>query len=161
MTDALSDTLMLRPRRAKWLVLLAVSLAFTVGGVVMARNGKTEGYLGAAFFGLCALVALALLLPGTAYLRLTPLGFEVRSLFRSSQTRWADVAEFRAGRIGLNAMVVFDFAPSYVRAKKLRAVASVLTGVEGAIPDTYGYSTKDLAGLLNEWRSRAMQARPS
>jgi hypothetical protein len=161
MIDALPDAMLLRPRRTKWILLLAVSLAFAVGGGVMARGGKPEGYLGLAFFGLCALVAAAMLLPGTAYLRLTRDGFEVRSLFRSRQTRWADVGELRAGRIGLNAMVVFNFAPTYARAKKLRAVASVLTGVEGAIPDTYGYSAKDLAGLLNQWRSRAAQTRPA
>lgn len=159
MTDD-SDTLLLRPSRTKWLLLLAVSLAFTVGGAFMIRDGSAQGWFVLAFFGLCTLVAIALLLPSSAYLRLTRDGFEVRSLFRASLTRWADVGEFRAGRIGVNAMVVFNYAPSYARARTARAMASVLTGVEGALPDTYGYRVADLARLLNDWRSRALSPRP-
>ena len=160
MSDALPDML-LRPRQAKWLLIVAGSLVFTVVGAFMTRDGKTEGYLGLVFFGLCTLTALAQLLPNSAYLRLTRDGFEVRSLCRSSQTRWSDVSEFRAGRLGPSAAVVFDFAPSYARARRMRTAAAALAGAEGAIPDTYGYRATDLAALLNEWRDRAIQTRRS
>ena len=160
MSDALPGML-LRPRRSKWLLILAGSLAFSVVGAFMVRDSETEGYLVLVFFGLCTLATLAHFLPNSAYLRLTRDGFEVRSLFRSSQTRWADVGVFRAGRLGPNATVVFDFAPSYAGARKMRAAASALTGAEGAIPDTYGYRVPDLAALLNERRDRALQTGPS
>lgn len=150
-----SSTLLLRPRRAKWLLMLIASLALTVAGISMIRGGETKGWFVVAVFALSTLVSGAMLLPGSAYLRLTPDGFEMRSLYRHSRTRWVDVTGFRAGRIGLNKMVMFDYAPSYTRSARARAVASALAGTEGALPDTYGHSAEALATLLNDWRARA------
>lgn len=160
MTTDAPDTLLLRPSRIKNLLLLAVSAAFTVGGTTMIRDSRSMGWFVVVFFGLCTLVAVILLLPNSSYLRLTRDGLETRSLFRSSKLQWTDVAAFRAGRIGLNAMVLIEYAPSYPRVRRGRAVAAALTGAEGALPDTYGRSAKALASLLNEWRVRASQ-RPS
>jgi hypothetical protein len=155
MTDDGPFTLLLHPRRARWLLLLVASLAFTVAGAAMIRSGETRGWFMVAVFALGALVAGAMLLPGSAYLRLTPDGFEMRSLYRHVRVRWADVSWFRAGRIGLNKMVLFDYAPSYTRSAQARAVASALTGAEAALPDTYGHSAEALVALLNDWRARA------
>jgi len=160
MTTDAPDTLLLRPSRAKNLLLLAVSAAFTAGGATMIRDSRSMGWFVLVFFGLCSIIFMILLLPNSSYLRLTRDGLETRSLFRSSKLQWADVASFRAGRIGLNAMVLVEYAPSYRRARTGRAVATALAGAEGALPDTYGRSAKALAGLLNEWRARATQ-RPS
>jgi len=157
MTTDAPDTLLLRPSRAKNLLLLAVSAAFTAGGATMIRDSRSMGWFVLVFFGLCSIIFMILLLPNSSYLRLTRDGLETRSLFRSSKLQWADVASFRAGRIGLNAMVLVEYAPSYRRARTGRAVATALAGAEGALPDTYGRSAKALAGLLNEWRARAGQ----
>jgi hypothetical protein len=158
MTDAAPDALLLHPRRAKWLLILAVSLVFTAGGGRMVGGGEAKGWLVISVFALSSLAALGLLLPSSAYLRLTRDGFEMRSLFRSSRARWSDVGEFRAGRIGLNKMVLFNYAPSYTRSAKARALATALTGTEAALPDTYGYSAEDLAALLHDGRARALRA---
>ncbi len=155
MIDDASATLLLRPRRAKWLLLLIASLALTVAGIWMIRGGETKGWFVVAVFALSTLMSGAMLLPGSAYLRLTPDGFEMRSLYRHSRTRWVDVTWFRTGRIGLNKMVLFDYAPSYTRSARARALASALTGTEAALPDTYGHSAEALATLLNDWRARA------
>ena len=160
MTTDAPDTLLLRPSRTKNLLLLAVSAAFTVGGATMIRDSRGMGWFVLVFFGLCTVIFMTLLVPNSSYLRLTRDGLETRSLFRSSKLQWADVASFRAGRIGLNAMVLVEYAPSYRRARTGRAVATALAGAEGALPDTYGRSAKALASLLNEWRARATQ-RPS
>ena len=157
MTDTTPNTLLLRPRRLKWLLILAICIAFTVGGVFQIRAGQSVGWLAVLFFGLGVLASVGGLLPNSAYLRLTPDGFESRSLFRSSLTRWADVSSFEVGLVGANKMVVFNYAPSYRRSAKARAFASMLSGFEAAIPDTYGHTVGDLAALLNEWRARAMR----
>jgi hypothetical protein len=154
MTDGAS-TLLLHPRRAKWLLLLVASLAFTVAGVAMIRSGERDGWFLVGVFALGTLVAGAQLVPSTAYLRLTSEGFEIRTLFRHLRIRWADVTWFRPGRIGLNKMVLFDYARSYTRSARARAVASALTGAEAGLPDTYGRSAEELTILLNDWRSRA------
>jgi len=148
------DTLLLRPSRRKSLLLLAIGVAFTASGVMLVRDGKTTGWFVLIFFGPCTVIFIGLLLPNAAYLRLTPEGFEVRSLFRTFRQRWSDVASFHASRVGLNAMVMIRFAPSYKRQPTARAISTALTGGEGGLPDTYGHSAKDLAALLNAWRAR-------
>jgi hypothetical protein len=148
------ETLVLRPSRVKALVMLVIGAVFTASGVLMVRDGKTMGWFVLVFFALCTVIFLSLLLPNSAYLRLTPEGFEIRSLFRSFRNQWSDVASFRAGRVGLNPMVMITFAPTYARGRTARAVADALTGGEGGLPDTYGHSAKDLAALLNDWRAR-------
>jgi hypothetical protein len=161
MTQEASDTLLLRPRRLKWLLILAVSVAFTIAGGSMIRDGQAKGWFVISVFALSTLISIGLLLPGRAYLRITPEGFEMRSLFRSLQLRWTDVAGFRAGRIGLNKMVLFNYAASYTRSPKARALATALTGTEAALPDTYGYTADDLAALLNDRRARAVRTSAS
>jgi len=148
------ETLVLRPSRVKSLVMLLIGVAFTAGGIVMVRDGARWGWFVLIFFGLCTVVFISLLLPNSAYLRLTPEGFEIRSLYRSFRNKWTDVTSFRAGRVGLNPMVMITFAPTYQRGRTARAVADALTGGEGGLPDTYGHSAKELAALLNEWRAR-------
>jgi hypothetical protein len=148
------DTLLLRPSRGKALLMLTIGVAFTAGGALLVREGKTLGWFVLIFFALCTVIFVTLLLPNAAYLKLSPEGFEVRSMFRSFRNRWSDVASFHAGRVGLNPMVMITFAPSYAAGRKVRAVAEALTGGEGGLPDTYGRSAKDLAELLNTWRAR-------
>jgi hypothetical protein len=148
------ETLVLRPSRLKAVIMLVIGAAFTASGALMVRDGKTLGWFVLIFFALCTVIFLSLLLPNSAYLRLTPEGFEIRSLFRSFRNQWSDVAAFRAGRIGLNPMVMIAFVPSYGRGRTARALSNALTGGEGGLPDTYGRSAKELATLLNEWRAR-------
>lgn len=146
--------MMLRPSRGKALLMLVIGVAFMASGVFMVREGRAWGWFVLIFFGLCTLIFITLLLPNAAYLRLSPEGFEIRSVFRSFRNKWSDVASFHAGRVGLNPMVMIRFAPSYAPGRKARAVSAALTGGEGGLPDTYGRSAKDLAALLNEWRAR-------
>ena len=48
--------------RKKWLGVLAGSIIFTVGGVLMVGSGNIVGLFPATFFGLCAAVAVATLI---------------------------------------------------------------------------------------------------
>jgi hypothetical protein len=151
----------LRPRRWKVLGLLAVSGGFTAGGVWMLAAGEWEGWLVSGFFGLCFIVAAALLLPGSAYLRLGPEGFEVCSLFRARSYRWADVEGFGVALVGGNRMVAFNFAPGFPGSVVARRLAVLLSGWEGALPDTYGMGAEELAALLNGYRQAAAPASPA
>jgi hypothetical protein len=148
------ETMTLRPSRGKALLMLLIGVVFTASGILMVRDGRTMGWFVLIFFALCTVIFVTLLLPNAAYLRLSPEGFEIRSIFRSFRNKWSDVTSFHAGRVGLNPMVLITFAPSYAVGRKARAVSSALTGGEGGLPDTYGRSAKELAALLNEWRAR-------
>lgn len=67
-----TDTLLLRPSRAKNPLLLALSAAFTSGGATMIRDSQSMGWIVMVFFGLFTLIALILLLPNSSYRSRSP-----------------------------------------------------------------------------------------
>ena len=160
----------LRPRKAKWTLVLLISAAFVAIGVLVLRDPKasadrTWAYLGVSFFALCATVALLQFLPGSSFLLLTPEGFTVRVMWRTTSYRWADIDRF--GVAGFETthgplrqdhrLVGFDFVASYPRGRSSQALMTLnrrLTGFEAALPDNYGRSHTDLAAYLNTLRAR-------
>ena len=146
------ETLTLRPRRLKMVLYGVLMVAFTVIGVSMIRDGDRGGWFVAGFCGACALFFLAVLLPGAAYLRLSHDGFHIRSLWRTHFTPWSAVAGFGVARVGGRRLVVFNFVD--VNARRGARFARILTGVEAALPDTYGMSAEKLAELMTHWHVR-------
>ena len=100
--------MLLRPKPTKSLLVALGSLAFVLIGIWMVRSRDTFGWLAIVFFGLCLAVSLICLLPKASYLRLTPDGFIVGSLFRARTIRWEDVTGFGVGTVFTNKMVMFD-----------------------------------------------------
>ncbi len=161
-TDDLGDTLVLRPSPWKLLLMLAGSLGFVAIGVFMMPAGEWKSWLVIGFFGLCAAVFLAQLLPGASYLKLDRDGFTYAALFRTTTVAWTEVSPFTAGYISANRMVKFDLSDARLTADGTRTAAAVargLTGASGALPDTYGMSADALAELMNRWRARALTGR--
>lgn len=152
----ITTTRVLRPSRLKTIAWLAVSAAFTAGGVWMVYSGEVMGWFVALFFGLCVVVFAVLLLPNSAYLSIGPDGFTVCSLFRAHSYRWSDVGPFAVDcpRPCPYRMVVFNFSEKYCASPRARKVAAAMTGYEGALPDSYGMTLEELADLLNENRER-------
>lgn len=146
----------LRPRSAKLVGLLAVSVFFVAAGLWMSQDADNSlvGYGCAAFFGLCAVVFGIQLVPGSSYLRLTEAGFSFCSLFRKSSVRWADVEGFSIIRIAHNDMVGWNYSPHYRTHATGRSISNAIAGVEAALPDTYGMKATDLAALMNALRLR-------
>jgi hypothetical protein len=157
------STLTLRPSKLRLLGLLLITVIFTFGGFLMIRENKpADGWYPwgiTCFFGLGVLVLLIQLLPGATYLRLTPEGFEICSLFRISRLAWRDVKEFCVYKQNLNTFVGFSFVDEYDRAQFGRLISRSVSDVfgssivEGMLPDCYGMKAADLAQLLNDWRS--------
>ncbi len=154
MNDA-EEVRVLRPSRRKWLLELIASGLFVAGGWWMILDGSWKGWLGVVFFGLCAIASAVVLLSGSPYLRITPDGFTVCSLFRSCTCRWNDVERFQVARGGCNRMVAFNFVADFDGYSTGRKIAAWLAGYEGALPDTYGMSCGELAALLNRYKERA------
>ena len=142
-----------------------VCLAFVAGSILMIRKGERMGWLCAAFFGLGIPVFLLQLWPKSSFLTVTEEGMEFCSLFRRSKVRWGDISEFgvttiRQHGLPVNRMVAFNYSAEYNRAAKARSVAKVLSGFEGALPDTYGMDAEELAQVLTdfhrEWSLKAV-----
>lgn len=146
-------SLRLRPSPWKHLALMVLSAGFVTMGGFLVAQGQAFGWLCIAFFGLGVVVAIVTLLPGASYLELRQDGFECSSLYRKWFQRWSDVEEFFPQRIATSEMVCWNFAPGYVAQPRGRRVSAGLTGVEAALPDTYGLPASELAALMNRWRT--------
>ena len=145
----------LKPSPWRLLLLLAISAGFVALGVFLISSGeRLGGWLCAGFFGLGVLVAIVSLLPGSSYLDLSSNGIEIRALYRKWFVRWTDVQEFYPVVISNRRMVGWDYSASYTAHSLGRKVSRGMSGIEAALPDTYGMSAESLATLLNEWRIR-------
>ena len=138
----------LRPSPLKWLVMVALSAGFVWMGVVIMGTHPLVAWSGIVFFGLCGAIGVLNLLPDASRLLVDDDGFEIRSLFRASRVRWADVARLGTMRVGVNTLVGFDFVDGYRGGDRLRRLNRNLSGFQGALPDTYGLKAAALAERL-------------
>ncbi len=150
----------LQASRTKNLGLLLLCLAFVLGGVWMIQDGEKLGWLVMGFFGLGPPVFLVQMLPGASYLQLDEDGFTFCNLYRRTRIRWRDVESFGVVNLGAGGfrsrrMVGFDYVSGHPDHGRGRALSKSLAGVEGALPDNYGWDVEELAALMNELRRRA------
>lgn len=147
------DVVILRPSRWKTVLLLLISLTFVAIAVWMFLLGESRAIaiFTGLFFGLGVIVFVVQLLPNSSWLRLDRDGFTIRSLYRDSRSSWNDMLHFHPIRIRRNSMVGWKYAEEYEQSQTGRIVANTLTGVEGALPDTYGMKPAELADLMNSY----------
>lgn len=160
--DPLPETLKLGPSRVKWLFVLALSLGFVAIAVFLggAMDLPVRLFSG-GFFAICALIAAPQVIGIGSDLRLDAQGFTCRSLFRSWRREWKDCSPFEVVHVGMRGMVGFSTEQDERDKPRLSAVSRGLTGgPSGALPDTYGLSTVELADLMNRFRDRALGASP-
>lgn len=151
----IDGAVVLRPSRVRWILLLAMSLALVAVGVAIRPVSPTLGWCSIGFFGLCAALAAANLLPGASHLRFDADGFEVRTLFRSRRFAWRDIARVGSAQVGLRRIVCWDFAPGHAGNARMREINLQLSGFEAALPDTYGRKAEALAQALDARRLAA------
>ena len=89
----------LRPRKRKWALVFLACLAFVAIGSFMLRDPKEADnrpvtYFFLGFFGLGCLVSLIQFVPGSSFLRLSPEGLDVRTMWRTKVYRWSDIERF-------------------------------------------------------------------
>ena len=155
------------PRKRTWaLVFLVSAVFFGIGFLIISDPGASSdrfwAHVCSAFFGLCALVSLIQFVPGSSFLRLTPEGLTVRTMWRSQFYRWSDierfgVAEFGGGFGKRHRMVGLELSTSHSPSGKAQTLMSInrsLTGFGGALPDNYGWDYAELAAHLNTLRAR-------
>ncbi len=135
------------------LLYLFVSLSFVAIGVLI-FNGRFMDWLGIIFFGFCSIVFALQLLPNASYLRLTPEGFTMCSLFRSHSYSWTEIENFAVGHASRMKTVVFNHPSFHTKQATLKKANKKFFGFEACLPDTYGMSAEELADLLNRWRRR-------
>ena len=144
---------LLRPSRLKWVLMLLGSALF-VAGCWTQLDGWLR-WLGAGFFGLGVIASAMMLVPGAAFLKVTPEGFTVRSLFRSFSYKWNEIDRFYVAGSGWNRFVAFEFAAHVDKLRATRKIVALLSKHEAALPDSYGMKCEELVELLTRRKANA------
>ncbi len=140
--------------RLKMALLFFGSGLFVAAGIWILPREPLVGWLAITFFGLCAAVGAIGLHPKSFILQLSAEGFLFVTLFRKHFVPWSSVESFVSIQIGLNKMVGWNYVHGFQGAAGLRRINSVMSGVEAALPDTYGMPVDELCALLSELRAR-------
>lgn len=154
------------PKLRRGFFLFVLSALFLYGLSLIAPEERgAMFYFSVVLFAGCAIVALAMMFPGTSYLRLDDAGFMVRIFGREKFTRWEDVERFFVIKHKVNGLtttkfVGMDFSPSHPAYAKIRTVRRALAPCDGMI-DPHGQKAEDLADLMNQCRERAVSIRRS
>jgi hypothetical protein len=151
----MADELTYHASRSKAALILLASVAFVVMGYFMRVEKPFVGWACMIFFGLGIPVGLMLLFsPNSTYLRLDQEGFEMGSFAQKTRIKWTDVAGFELASIRGAKMIAIIYAPHYEGQKTGRAVAENLSGMEGAIANSYDAPLAQVLKTLNEWQAR-------
>jgi hypothetical protein len=155
------------PKLRRGFFLFVLSALFLYGWFLIPPEefGAIVYYVAVVFFAGCAIVGLAMMFPGTSYLRLDDAGFMVRIFGREKFTRWEDVERFFVIKQKVNGLttikfVGMDFSPSHPAHAKMRTVRRALAPCDDMI-DPHGQKAEDLADLMNQCRERAVSIRRS
>ena len=151
----------LRVSRAKWLGLLAFSLAFACSIYVihdgsLRASGAWMAWLGLAFCGICGIVAAVMALPGAARFTLRADGFETTTLFRKFRTPWQRVSDFAVSQYSMRRGRHKPFVGYNDAHYPTDNLSRRMTGYNAALPDTSDLSHNELARLMNQWRALAL-----
>ncbi|SMP30876.1 PH domain-containing protein [Chryseobacterium profundimaris] len=138
--------LILKPGKVKSSILLVISIGFVALGISLLESNMLIAIVNIVFFGLCFIVFLLNLIPGSSYLKIDEKGIEMKNLFRTTFIPWQAVDSFNAKWIAFNKLVVFDLNKTLAGEKLKRR--------QGSFPDTYGMSAAKLAELLNEYKMK-------
>ena len=144
----------LQTSRLKTAVLTMGAAALVACSSLGIRDEPVLACAGAAFFGLCALIGLVNLLPGSSYLELRSDGFVICSLFRSHWVEWKQVREFGTYRVGRTERVGWNYAAGHANFKRLRQLNQSLAGLDAGLPDNYGLQASELKAALEAARTR-------
>ncbi len=133
-----------------------VGCVFVAAGIWMISHGNSMGWAVAIFFALGLPVFVTRLLPNANYLKLDKKGFEICSLYKTGFYNWKDVEDFTIKSVKNNRMVFFEFTEEYQENNDTaRKVAAAVSGSEGALPDNYGLSAKELMDLMISYKEEA------
>ncbi|MFY1045028.1 STM3941 family protein [Chryseobacterium sp. GP-SGM7] len=142
-----NSPLLLKPSKIKSLILILISIAFIVLGILLLEKNMLIAMLNIVFFGIGLIIFIINQLPNASYLKIDERGIEMKNLFRITFIPWQAVNRFRTKYIFINKMVVFDIDPKLLENSKMKSKT-------GAFPDTYGMSAQKLAELLNEYKNK-------
>lgn len=143
-----------RPKSPKTILLGLLCFAFVVSGIILTKEQPVAGWFVTSFFGICLVVFIIQLIPGSTALTLTQEGFEMTSLFLKRTTQWTDIESFKIGDLGGHKTVMFDYNENHRKYEKGKRISKGFSGSHGALPTTYGLQAAELLEILNQWKNK-------
>jgi hypothetical protein len=151
----MAESLTYHASRWKAVWLLLGSAAFVAIGYFLRAEQPFIAWACMIFFGLGIPISLIMMFsPNSMYLRLDEEGFEMGSFVKKTRIKWTDVAGFELGSIRGAKMIAIIYAPHYEGQQIGRAVASGLSGMEGAISNSYNAPLAEVLKTLSDWHGR-------
>lgn len=139
--------------KGKQLLLSLLSLLFVLGGILMIRDGEKMGYVTIIFFGLTILISILRIFPSGNYLRLTPEGFEVATLFRKHFTKWEEIKTLGTYDVAFNKMIGINYKKGSNKIGDFSKKLSKRMGVyQGAIPCNYTTKRVVIIEIMQAWK---------
>jgi hypothetical protein len=136
---------------------------FTIAGILLSFgagisfDGRIAGALATTFFGVCTVMAMIQLLPGSSSLRLDGNGFEITRYFRKQEFGWSEVSDFGVWTYLGSSIVVFKAAKSRLGIRE-KLNAALTGGRNDYLQSFHQLAPDDLVQLLTTWRNLAMTA---
>lgn len=116
-----------------------------------------RGIVGATFFGFAAAFGATIILSPPS-LRLDESGFTFTTLFRSRVFTWDQVSDFSTSSTQGSALVVFTATRRYLGMME-KFYGGPIAGRNGYLPNSYGFSARDLSQLMTMWQRMASRPR--
>jgi hypothetical protein len=149
------EVVVLGASKRRAIFLLLASMAFVAGGIfiVVGDPHATGAWLCIAFFGLGIPMSIYMLTPGAGELRIDRHGIEMKTLFKPMKLAWSDVNSFYVGyiRTGVSRtkMIGIEYSDSYKKLRIGREFSAALTGMQGALPNSFNRPAEQVCELLN------------
>ena len=150
----MQDSLHFPASKKKAALLLLGSLAFVALGAWMRGQEPVIGWACIVFFGLGIPVALFMAFSKTIYLLLDAQGFEMGSPVKTVRIAWTDVDGFEMVSLNGTKMIAIHYNERYEGQRSLRSAARAVSGLEGAIANSYTAPLPAVLQHLQDWRAR-------
>jgi hypothetical protein len=156
----------LYPARSKLLLYFTGSVLVIAASLWTGYTDHTGSYALRAIVVTCGVIYVVL--PRVTGLHINADGFSIRTLFRTYNVIWKDVAEFSTAPYGRGRVVLFRYTQLFeenaltssplalftIRRFKLSRMNEEWKKSDAALPDDYGMGAEDLARLMNELRTK-------
>lgn len=144
-----------RTRSSRDLMLLLLSISFTLVGWWMADSEPVCGWLCVVIFGLTTPILLVAFVTGGTELRLDGDGFERGNVFGRKRYRWNEIEPLYIYRVRGGRFLAVKYLPGKGARTVMRDVfgEGVVIAAESKFGGTsYGIPLKELCNIMNSWR---------
>jgi hypothetical protein len=150
----MQETVYFPAGKKKAVLLLGGSICFVLLGYWLRNDSPIFGWASMLFFGLGIPASLFMAFSKKFYLLLDNQGFEMASPIMTVRIGWQDVVGFDLVSMNGAKMIAIHYREGYEKQRLLRGAARAVSGLEGAIGNSYAASLPAILQALRDWHRR-------